>query len=290
MNAMFQSVPVVFCLAIGSLGLLVGSFLNVVIHRLPIMLERDWRRECRTFLGLDPGTVAAEEPFNLAVPGSRCPHCGKPIGVFENIPLLSYLYLKGRCSGCDTLISPRYPVVELLTAVLSFAVAARFGPTLPMLAALVLTWALVALSFIDIDQQLLPDVITLPMLWLGLLLSVFHVFTDSTSSIIGAVAGYLILWTIYWLFKRLTGKEGMGYGDFKLLALLGAWLGWSYLPLIVIASSVVGAVAGMLMIFLLRRDHRVPMPFGPYLAAAGWLALLWGDWLNALYLGWLARS
>lgn len=286
----FESASLAFQLAIGFLGLLVGSFLNVVIHRLPIMLERDWRRECRAFLGLDSEMAAADEPFNLAVPGSQCPHCGKAIGVMENIPLLSYLHLRGRCSGCQTPISPRYPAVELLTAVLSFAVAARFGPTVPMLAALVLTWTLVALSFIDIDQQLLPDAITLPVLWLGLWLSVFNIFTDSTSSIIGAVTGYLILWTIYQLFKRLTGKDGMGYGDFKLLALLGAWLGWNYLPLIVIVSSVLGALAGILMILLLRRDHRVPMPFGPYLAAAGWLALLWGDWLNALYLGWLAQS
>ncbi len=285
-----ESSSLAFKLAIGVLGLLVGSFLNVVIYRLPIMLERDWRRECRAFLGLDSATTAAEESFNLAVPGSQCPHCGKPIGVLENIPLLSYLHLRGRCSGCQTLITPRYPLVELLTAVLSFAVAARFGPTIPMLAALVLTWTLVALSFIDIDQQLLPDVITLPVLWLGLWLSVFNVFTDSQNSIVGAVAGYLILWMVYWLFKRLTGKEGMGYGDFKLLALLGAWLGWSYLPLIIILSSVVGALTGILMILLLRRDHRAPMPFGPYLAAAGWLALFWGDRLNALYLGWLAHT
>lgn len=284
----FTTEPLVLGLLAALLGLVIGSFLNVVVHRLPIMLERGWRRDCRQFLELELEAPAVDAPFNLAAPGSRCPQCGKPIGMLENIPLLSYLWLRGRCSGCKARISPRYPAIELLTAVLSFAVAVRFGPTWPMLMGLILTWGLVTLSGIDIDQQLLPDVITLPGLWLGLLLSVFHVFTDSASSIIGAVAGYLILWTIYQLFKRLTGKEGMGYGDFKLLALLGAWLGWAYLPLIVILSSVVGAVIGLLMILLLKRDQQAPIPFGPYLAAAGWLALIWGDRLNALYLGWLA--
>ena len=278
--------PAAFSLAIGALGLVIGSFINVVIHRLPLMLEREWRRECRQFLELAE-EAPAEPAFNLAVPGSHCPHCRKAIGPLENIPVVSYLLLKGRCSGCEARISLRYPAIELLSALLSFAVAWRFGPTAQMVAALALTWALLALSGIDLDRQLLPDVITLPMLWLGLLLSVANVFTDSTSSIIGAAAGYLALWLVYQLFKRLTGKEGMGYGDFKLLALLGAWLGWAYLPLIVILSSVVGAVTGILMIVLLRRDHRAPMPFGPYLAAAGWVALVWGDALNGLYLGWL---
>lgn len=272
----------------GLLGLIIGSFLNVVIHRLPRMLERDWRRDCRQFLELEPEAPTDDEPFSLAAPGSHCPHCHKPIGMLENVPVLSYLWLKGRCSSCQMRISPRYPAIELLTAALSFAVALRFGPNWPMVMGLVLTWGLVALSFIDIDRQLLPDVITLPGLWLGLLLSVFHVFTDCASSIIGAVTGYLVLWTIYRVFKRLTGKEGMGHGDFKLLALLGAWLGWAYLPLIVILSSVVGAVSGILLILLLKRDHRAPMPFGPFLAAAGWLALVWGDRLTALYLGGLA--
>ena len=288
MMEFFDTAPWALSLLTGLLGLVIGSFLNVVIHRLPIMLERDWRRECQMFLGLETESPASTEPFNLAVPGSQCPYCSKPISALENIPVLSYLWLKGRCSGCHASIPLRYPAIELLTALLSFAVAYRFGATVQMVAALGLTWCLVALSGIDIDRQLLPDVITLPMLWLGLLLSVFGLFTDSTASILGAVAGYMALWLIYQTFKRLTGKEGMGYGDFKLLALLGAWLGWSALPLIVILSSVVGAVSGILMMLLLRHDHRMPIPFGPYLAAAGWLAMLWGEDLNALYLGWIA--
>lgn len=288
MMEFFDTAPWALSLLTGLLGLVIGSFLNVVIHRLPIMLERDWRRECQMFLGLETESPASTEPFNLAVPGSQCPYCSKPISALENIPVLSYLWLKGRCSGCHESIPLRYPAIELLTALLSFAVAYRFGATVQMVAALGLTWCLVALSGIDIDRQLLPDVITLPVLWLGLLLSVFGLFTDSTASILGAVAGYMALWLIYQTFKRLTGKEGMGYGDFKLLALLGAWLGWSALPLIVILSSVVGAVSGILMMLLLRHDHRMPIPFGPYLAAAGWLAMLWGEDLNALYLGWIA--
>ena len=288
MMEFFDTAPWALSLLTGLLGLVIGSFLNVVIHRLPIMLERDWRRECQMFLGLETESPASTEPFNLAVPGSQCPYCSKPISALENIPVLSYLWLKGRCSGCHASIPLRYPAIELLTALLSFAVAYRFGATVQMVAALGLTWCLVALSGIDIDRQLLPDVITLPVLWLGLLLSVFGLFTDSTASILGAVAGYMALWLIYQTFKRLTGKEGMGYGDFKLLALLGAWLGWSALPLIVILSSVVGAVSGILMMLLLRHDHRMPIPFGPYLAAAGWLAMLWGEDLNALYLGWIA--
>ena len=290
MMEFFDTAPWALSLLTGLLGLVIGSFLNVVIHRLPIMLERDWRRECQMFLGLETESPASTEPFNLAVPGSQCPYCSKPISALENIPVLSYLWLKGRCSGCHASIPLRYPAIELLTALLSFAVAYRFGATVQMVAALGLTWCLVALSGIDIDRQLLPDVITLPMLWLGLLLSVFGLFTDSTASILGAVAGYMALWLIYQTFKRLTGKEGMGYGDFKLLALLGAWLGWSALPLIVILSSVVGAVSGILMMLLLRHDHRMPIPFGPYLAAAGWLAMLWGEDLNALYLGWIAPA
>lgn len=290
MMEFFDTAPWALSLLTGLLGLVIGSFLNVVIHRLPIMLERDWRRECQMFLGLETESPASTEPFNLAVPGSQCPYCSKPISALENIPVLSYLWLKGRCSGCHASIPLRYPAIELLTALLSFAVAYRFGATVQMVAALGLTWCLVALSGIDIDRQLLPDVITLPVLWLGLLLSVFGLFTDSTASILGAVAGYMALWLIYQTFKRLTGKEGMGYGDFKLLALLGAWLGWSALPLIVILSSVVGAVSGILMMLLLRHDHRMPIPFGPYLAAAGWLAMLWGEDLNALYLGWIAPA
>jgi leader peptidase (prepilin peptidase)/N-methyltransferase len=279
-----ESSPGVFLAVVGFLGLMVGSFLNVVIHRLPIMLDKSWRRECRAFLELEAAEAPAE-PYNLIVPRSRCPHCGKLIAAYENIPVLSYLLLRGRCSGCGAGISPRYPVVEALTALLSLAVAWHFGPTLQTAAALCLTWTLIALSFIDLDRQLLPDAITLPVLWGGLFLSLFGVFADSASSILGAVFGYLSLWAVFHLFKLATGKEGMGYGDFKLLALLGAWLGWSKLPAIVLLSSLVGAVIGIGMIVLLRHDHRVPIPFGPYLAIAGWIALVWGDAINGAYLG-----
>lgn len=280
-----ESAPEFFLAGVGVLGLMVGSFLNVVIHRLPIMLERAWRRECQMLLALEPAAEADNVVYNLMTPRSRCPNCAKPIGALENLPLVSYVWLRGRCSGCGTRISPRYPFVELLTALLSIAVAWQFGPTWQTGAALLLTWSLIALSFIDLDRQLLPDAITLPVLWIGLLLSLFDMFADSASSILGAVFGYLSLWSVYHLFKLVTGKEGMGYGDFKLLALLGAWLGWGKLPAMILLSSVVGAIIGIAMILLMRRDHRVPIPFGPYLAIAGWIALLWGDAINTAYLG-----
>ena len=288
MFEIFTNYPALFVACVVLSGLIVGSFLNVVIHRLPIMLEREWRRDCQQFLGRDTDTsvpAETESPWNLIWPGSHCPHCSKPLAVHENIPVLSYLWLRGRCSACHTAISPKYPAVELLSALLSAVVAHRFGPEVQVLPALALTWSLLALSFIDAEHQLLPDVITLPMLWLGLLLSVFRVFTDSTAAILGAVAGYLSLWLVYQLFKWLTGREGMGHGDFKLLALLGAWLGWVHLPQIILLSSLVGAVVGLTLIVLTRRDHRQPIPYGPYLAAAGWIALIWGDWINATYLG-----
>lgn len=272
----------------GLVGVMVGSFLNVVIYRLPLMLERGWRAECRAFLALEP-EAESDEAYNLVVPRSRCPACAKLIAAWENIPVLSYLWLRGRCSGCGTRISPRYPAVELLTAVLSVAVAWRFGFSAQTAAALPLTWALVALTFIDIDKHLLPDVITLPMLWAGLCLSLFGVFVNSETSIVGAAFGYLSLWSVYHLFRLATGKEGMGYGDFKLLALLGAWLGWAKLPMVILLSSLVGAVLGIAMIVILGHDRRVPIPFGPYLAIAGWIALLWGDAINAAYLGYLAH-
>ena len=291
MLEIFTTYPAIFVASVALSGLIVGSFLNVVIHRLPIMLEREWRRDCQQFLGQDTETsvpAETESSWNLIWPGSHCPHCAKPLAVHENIPVLSYLWLRGRCSACHAAISPRYPAVELLSALLSAVVAHRFGLDAQVLPALALTWGLLALSFIDAEHQLLPDVITLPMLWLGLLLSVFRVFTDSTSAILGAVAGYLSLWLVYQLFKWLTGREGMGHGDFKLLALLGAWLGWAHLPQIILLSSLVGAVAGLTLIALTRRDHRQPIPYGPYLAAAGWIALIWGDWINATYLGYVA--
>jgi leader peptidase (prepilin peptidase)/N-methyltransferase len=275
--------PALFIAATVLFGLIVGSFLNVVIYRLPRMLEKAWRRECEAFL-----EVARAEPeqseFNLIVPRSRCPHCGHAICAHENIPILSYLLLRGRCANCKAPISSRYPLIEALTALVSAFVVWKLGPTWQTALALPLSWSLICLSAIDIEQQLLPDAITLPLLWLGLFLSLFNVFTDSTSSILGAITGYLSLWLVYQLFKILTGKEGMGHGDFKLLGLFGAWLGWQMLPIVVLLSSLVGAVVGTLMILLFKRDRSIPIPFGPYLAAAGWIALLWGDEITAQYL------
>ncbi len=278
-----QTLPWFFNLSIGVLGLIVGSFLNVVIHRLPQMMQRDWHAQCRELLEL-PGEYAAPRHFGLVVPRSRCPHCGHGITALENIPLLSYLALKGKCSACGARISPRYPVVELLTAILSVAVAAHFGFGWASVAALLLTWCLIALTFIDLDHQLLPDSITLPLLWGGLLLSLGGVFVDSQAAIIGAAAGYLSLWWVYWLFKLLTGKEGMGQGDFKLLAVFGAWLGWQALPLIILLSSLVGAMVGISLMLFRGHQRDTPIPFGPYLAAAGWIALLWGEPLMQAYL------
>ena len=268
------------------IGLLVGSFLNVVIYRLPIMMQRGWRQDCLEYLQLDPDTGDSnkDEPFNLVLPLSRCPHCNTPIKPYQNIPVISYVFLRGKCATCKHHISLRYPIIEAFTALTSAIVAWHFGYTPQTAFALVLTWSLIALSFIDIDHQLLPDSISLPLLWLGLFLSLSGFFTDSHSSIIGAIAGYLVLWTVYHLFKLATGKEGMGYGDFKLLALLGAWLGWQYLPAIVLLSSLVGAIIGITMIIAANKDRNVPIPFGPYLAAAGWIALIWGHDINQLYL------
>ncbi len=264
-------------------GLLIGSFLNVVIYRLPVMMEQEWRSHCAEFLGTPEQQQESADRFDLLVPRSRCPHCGHKIRALENIPVLSYLMLRGKCSACGAPISIRYPLIESLSAVLSVAVAWHFGLGWQMAGALLLTWALIALSFIDFDKQLLPDSITLPFLWLGIGLSLFGLYTDTTSSVIGAMAGYLVLWGIYHLFKLLTRKEGMGHGDFKLLALLGAWIGWEMLPLVVLLSSVVGAVVGVALILIRGQDRNVPIPFGPYLAIAGWLGLLWGEDLVTMY-------
>ena len=270
----------------GILGLLVGSFLNVVIHRLPRMMERDWREQCADFSGtvLPPPT----EKLSLARPRSRCPACGHGIAAWENIPVISYLVLKGHCSACKAPISWRYPMVEIIAGLLSAFAAWHFGPTWQLLGALLLLWSLLALTGIALDTQLLPDDITLPLLWLGLCFNLSGTFTELTSSVIGAMAGYLTLWSVYWLFKLTTGKEGMGYGDFKLLAALGAWLGWQMLPAIVLLSSVVGAVVGIGLILFARHGRETPIPFGPYLAAAGVLALFWGPQINRTYLGLLA--
>lgn len=276
------SQPAWLVAACGLLGLLVGSFLNVVIHRLPQMMERDWQAECAAFSGQ---SLPDAEPLSLWQPRSRCPACRHPIGALENIPLLSYLWQRGRCTACQAPISLRYPLVELLAALLSAAAAWQFGPGLKLAGALCLIWALIALAFIDLDTQLLPDSITLPLLWLGLLFNLWQVFVPLPMAVSGAMAGYLLLWSVYWLFRLLTGKEGMGYGDFKLLAALGAWLGWLMLPVIVLFSSVVGAVTGIALILLRKQGREVPMPFGPYLAAAGLIALFFGPLLLRYWLG-----
>ena len=266
------------------LGLIVGSFLNVVIHRLPQMMREQWRRECEDAQGMAAPAVGPR--LTLSTPGSHCPRCGHAITPLENIPILSYLFLRGRCSACAAPISLRYPLVEALTALLSLAVVWHFGPGWEAAAALVLTWGLVALSGIDLDSQLLPDDITQPLLWLGLLLSLVGLYSHPQASILGAAAGYLSLWLIFHLFRLATGKEGMGYGDFKLLAVFGAWLGWAALPQIALLSAVVGALVGGALILSGRQDRDLPIPFGPYLAAAGWIAMLWGDTINNAYLSW----
>ncbi|MFQ2854693.1 prepilin peptidase [Aeromonas caviae] len=264
-------------------SLMVGSFLNVVIHRLPIMMERDWRAEYHDYFDEDE-SISANERYNLMVPRSACPHCGHAITAIENIPLLSWLWLRGRCRECQAPISARYPLVELLTALLSVAVAATLTPSWGVLAALLLTWSLVALTFIDLDKMLLPDQITLPLLWSGLLFNLLGGFVPLVDAVIGAMAGYLVLWSLYWAFKLLTGKEGMGYGDFKLLAALGAWLGWQALPIVLLLSSLAGAIIGIGLILLRNHHQGKPIPFGPYLAIAGWITLLWGDSITRWYL------
>lgn len=264
-------------------GLCIGSFLNVVIYRLPVILEKEWRSECSEFLELDSSN-SPEEHFSLSKPDSRCPECGHKIRLWENIPVISYLLLKGKCSECKTSISIQYPIIEIVTALISVAIAVSFGVSWHTFFALILSWILIALTVIDIHKQLLPDNLTLPLLWLGLLVNTSSLFTDLESAVYGAVAGYLILWLVYKTFKLITGKEGMGYGDFKLLAALGAWMGWQMLPLIILLSSVVGAVIGIGMILFRGQDRNIPIPFGPYLAIAGWIAFIWGNQINQMWL------
>ena len=277
------------------LGLLVGSFLNVVIYRLPVIFKREWRIDCCTYLEekydakiqLDSSKEPAE-PFNLVKPDSTCPHCSHKIRAWENIPVISYIFLKAKCSNCKTSISFRYPFIELLSAVLAAFCAWHFGYSLAAAGAIILTWALIALALIDFDTQYLPDQITLPLLWLGLLLNLNNTFTDINSALVGAIAGYLALWSVHHLFKLIMKKEGMGYGDFKLLALLGAWMGWQYLPMIVILSSLVGSIIGISLILLKKHQREIPIPFGPYLAIAGWIALIWGKEINQSYINWIS--
>jgi leader peptidase (prepilin peptidase)/N-methyltransferase len=274
--------PLLVAACAALLGLLVGSFLNVAIHRLPKMMERDWRAQCAELHG---EAVPPAEPFSLMTPRSRCPECGHPITALENIPLISYLFLGGRCRACKARISLRYPAVEALSAILSGYAAWHFGPTWAGVGAIAFVWCMIALTFIDFDTQLLPDSITLPLLWGGLLLNLGSTYVDLKSAVIGAAAGYLSLWSVYWGFKLLTGKEGMGFGDFKLLAAVGAWLGWQMLPLTILASSLVGALVGIGLIVFARHGRNIPIPFGPYLAAAGLIALFWGKSLTQSYLG-----
>ena len=255
-----------------------------MIYRLPVILERDWRQQCQEFLEIETAEKQQVEKFNLAVPASSCPHCGHKIRIWENIPLISYLVLGGKCSACKTSISLQYPTIEVVTALMSVAVAWNFGVSVQTVGALVFTWVLIALTMIDVHKQLLPDNLTLPLLWLGLIFALFDTYTSLHSAVIGAIAGYLVLWTVFQIFKLVTGKEGMGFGDFKLLAALGAWMGWTMLPQIVLLSSVVGAIAGSIMLVIGRTRRQQPIPFGPYLAVAGWIALLWGDQINQAYL------
>jgi leader peptidase (prepilin peptidase)/N-methyltransferase len=264
------------------IGLLIGSFLNVVVYRLPLMLERDWKTQAREILALP--SEPQQATFNLILPNSQCPQCGHEIRPWENIPLLSFLALRGKCSSCKTPISKRYPLVELACGLLSAYVAWHFGFTWQTAGMLLLTWGLLAMSLIDADHQLLPDALVLPLLWLGLIANYFGLYASLGDAVWGAVAGYLSLWSVYWLFKLVTGKEGMGYGDFKLLAMLGAWGGWQVLPLTILLSSLVGAILGLIMLRLRNAETSTPIPFGPYLAIAGWIALLWGDQITGTYL------
>jgi leader peptidase (prepilin peptidase)/N-methyltransferase len=278
---LFEQYPTAYLVCIFILGLCVGSFLNVVIYRLPIMMQKEWRHDCLEFLEQTPD--AEKQTFNLILPKSRCGHCGHSISAIENIPILSYLLLRGKCTECRTPISVQYPVVELFTGLVSLLVGWHFGVSPQALAALAFSWCLIAAGGIDIGHKLLPDSITMPLLWLGILLAFFDVFVDLETSVLGVIFGYLSLWSIFIVFKLITGKEGMGHGDFKLLAMLGAWVGWKMLFVIVLTSSVVGATVGVTMILLKKTDRSTQIPFGPYLAAAGWLSLLWGPELLQFY-------
>jgi len=288
---LFAESPLLFLAAVFAFALVIGSFLNVVIYRLPIMMEREWREQCEELAKTPLGSDTVEERFDLIVPRSRCPSCGTAIKAWQNIPVISYLLLGGRCAKCKESISARYPLVELSTGILAALCAWRFGASPEALLAIVMTFALVPIALIDAETQLIPDSIVFPLLWIGLTMSLFHpvdgattLFVDPRDAIVGALAGYLSLWTVYQLFKLVTGKEGMGYGDFKLLAALGAWLGWQDLPLIILMSAVVGALVGIALMVFKRHDRSVPIPFGPYLAAAGWITMMWGDAIKTAYL------
>lgn len=281
----FAAYPVALPLFALALGLIIGSFLNVVIYRLPLMMQHEWTEQCYEFLELDDkdGKLKSLQELNLAKPDSHCPKCQHRISALENIPVLSYLMLGGKCRHCKSHISIRYPIIESITGLLSLFIAYEFGFTWLCLSILILTWSLIVLTMIDYDHQLLPDDITLPLLWLGLIVNYFGLITTLEAAVLGAIAGYLILWSVYWLFKLATGKEGMGQGDFKLLATLGAWMGWQALPQIILLSALVGAVVGIALIVVRGRDRNLPIPYGPYLAGAGFIALLWGEQLTQIY-------
>ena len=290
MAELFTQAPTVFIAAAFAFALIIGSFLNVIIYRLPLMMQRDWREQCDE-LSKEPAPDLPEGKFNIVVPSSRCPSCGANIKAWQNIPVLSYLLLGAQCSNCQKSISVRYPLVETLTAILAAICAWHFGFGWEALMAIGLSCTLVAISLIDVDHQIIPDSIVIPLMWVGLAMSLFSplagadtLFIPPQDAIVGALAGYLSLWSVYQLFKLVTGKEGMGYGDFKLLAALGAWLGWQALPTIILMSAVVGAVIGIVLIVFRGRDRQIPIPFGPYLAAAGWIAMLWGETIKNTYL------
>lgn len=282
--SILQAYPVATVALVIVIGLLVGSFLNVVIYRLPVMMEREWKSECKLILDPDSPDEEPAEPFNLAFPNSHCPNCDAPIRAWQNITVISYVLLRGQCANCKVSISARYPIIEAVTALMSAIIAWQLGASLEMLAALFFTWSLIALTMIDADHKLLPDQITLPLLWAGLLLNSFSLFVPLYDAVWGAIGGYLSLWSVYWLFKILTGKDGMGYGDFKLLAALGAWLGWQSLLVIILLSSLVGAIVGSIILLANKQGRNTAIPFGPYLAAAGWIAFLWGDQIIDAYL------
>jgi len=267
-----------------SLGLVVGSFLNVVIYRLPLMMESRWRRDCCELLEVEK-EARNDTPLSLSTPNSHCPHCKAAIKPWQNIPVLSYLFLAGKCGNCGASISIRYPLIEFATALMTVALASQYEASPALLGAMIFTWSLIALTMIDIDHQLLPDDITLPLMWLGIAFSLGGATVSLQDSVLGAMLGYLSLWSVYWLFKLATGKEGMGYGDFKLLAAMGAWLGWQSIPMLILLSSLVGAVCGIALMVATRRGKDIPIPFGPYLAMAGWITLMWGDQLLAYYMG-----
>ena len=290
LELMSESAPV-FIAVVFAFALLIGSFLNVIIHRLPIMMEREWRNQVAELQKTPSEKELIEGRFDLTIPRSRCPSCGKLITPLQNIPVISYLFLKGRCANCKTSISARYPLVELFTASLAAITAWHFGAGIEALMAIVLAVTLIAIAMIDADTQLIPDSIVLPLMWVGLSMSLFHplsgagtLFISPSDAIIGALAGYLSLWSVFWLFKLITGKDGIGYGDFKLLAALGAWLGWQQLPIVIMMSAVVGIAINVTLIVFQGKDRSVPIPFGPYIAAAGWITMLWGETIRNTYI------